>query len=75
MNATPAIVSQVLASTNALTNAARPNAPTAPYSPSATAAPMPVASPAGQPRSIERWIVSRPIGPTGAAIESPISID
>src|SRR6185436_16994436 len=36
---------------------------------------MPVARPARQPASNVRWIVSSPIGPTGAAIDRPISSD
>ena len=40
---------------------------------SAAAAPSPVASPARGPCSRLRWMVSRPIGPTGAAIDRPTS--
>src|SRR6185503_6363260 len=36
---------------------------------------MPVASPAAGPWFNVRWIVNSPIGPTGAAIEKPISSD
>jgi hypothetical protein len=54
--------------------AATPKAPTAPYAASATAAPMPVARPTAVPWFSVRWITSRPIGPTGAAIASPTSM-
>jgi len=39
---------------------------------SATAAPRPVARPTARPWSRVRWITSRPIGPTGAAMARPI---
>src|SRR5439155_9458800 len=52
-----------------------PNAPMAPYTASAMAAPRPVARSAARPWSTVRWIASTPICPTGAAIDSPMSSD
>ncbi|MNT41446.1 hypothetical protein D3C72_1778060 [compost metagenome] len=48
-------------------------APTAPYTASAAAAPRPVASPAARPRSRVRCMVNKPMGPTGAAMSTPMT--
>src|SRR5437868_1600363 len=53
--------------------AVRPNPATQPYAASAVAAPRPVASPLPRPLFKERRMHSTPIGPTGAAIESPMT--
>ena len=52
-----------------------PIAPRNPYTVSALAAPSPVASPERKPRFRQRCTQSNPIGPTGAAIENPITSD
>src|SRR5437870_2582890 len=53
--------------------AVSPNPAIHPYAASAVAAPRPVASPAVRPCSRLRRMHSRPIGPTGAAIDRPIT--
>ena len=73
--APPPSASGTRAPTSASMIQVTPKAPTAPYSASAAAAPSPVARPTSEPRCSVRWITSRPIGPTGAAIDSPISSD
>lgn len=52
--------------------AVKPNPATAPYTESAVAAPIPVIKPEIRPSVNVRFIVNKPIGPTGAATEKPI---
>lgn len=51
-----------------------PNPAIMPYTVSAIAAPIPVTNPEIRPSVNVRFMVSTPIGPTGAAIESPMMI-
>src|SRR5664280_2834789 len=72
--AAPPSASGTRAVVSAAMSQVTPRAPTVPYVASATAAPSPVANPIRNPRSIVRWIVSSPIGPTGAATDRPTTI-
>lgn len=53
--------------------AVKPKPAIIPYTVSAIAAPIPVTNPEIRPSDNVRFIVSTPIGPTGAATEKPMS--
>jgi hypothetical protein len=74
-NAAPPNASGTRAATMDETTADTPSAPMAPYNASASAAPRPLAKPMARPCASVRWMHSRPMGPTGAAMERPMTRD